>query len=218
MSLDAQVAKATGYCATKDLAVVGVFRDEGESGGAPLDGRPAGRELTAAIQRGEVAHVVAAKLDRCFRNAGDCTRTVEHWHKVGVSAHLLDLNVDTRTPTGFFFLQIMAACAQLELNNIRDRTRTALAHKRANGELVSAPALGFRATGGGAPAVDNQELPAVRRVLELCEADIPFHRIADMLNDEGVRTKRGGRWHRSTVWKLYRRRDEYAPLLAGAAA
>ncbi len=31
------------------------------------------------------------KLDRMFRNAGDCLTTVERWEKSGVSLHVADL-------------------------------------------------------------------------------------------------------------------------------
>jgi len=31
------------------------------------------------------------KLDRMFRNAGDCLTTVEQWEKAGVVLHVVDL-------------------------------------------------------------------------------------------------------------------------------
>lgn len=213
VSLDAQEARVRAYCQTQGLTLRTIHRDEGVSASTPLASRPAGARLAAAAAAGEVAHVVAVKLDRCFRNAVDCVQTAEAWTRVGLGLHLIDLGgqaVDTRTPMGRFFLHIMAAVAEMELNQIRDRTRTALRHKMSRGELVGAPALGFRqATPGGAVAADLDELRAVARILELCEADMTFSAVAATLERENIPTKRGGQWCASTVHQVWARRARY---------
>lgn len=209
VSLEAQETRIRAHCLAHGLELTAVYRDAGVSGATPLERRPAGRDLANAIETGEPMVVIAVKLDRCFRSASDCLQTVERWVGLGVALHLLDMAVDTRSAAGKMFLTLAAAFAELELNSIRERTRAALRHKMARGDLVHAPALGFCAVQGRAE-IDTRELEVARHVLELCEQDVPFAVIAARLNAESVRTKRGGRWHASTVHKIWSRRSVYA--------
>ncbi|ODT04197.1 MAG: hypothetical protein ABS52_05970 [Gemmatimonadetes bacterium SCN 70-22] len=116
---------------------------------------------------------------------------------------------------GRFFLAVMAACAELELGNVRERTRLALAHKRARGDRLGATPIGFRTASPGAPMTPNEaELPTVRRLLDLCSNDLPFTHVARILTMEGHRAKRGGQWHSAAVRRVWLARERYAALLA----
>lgn len=217
VSLAAQEDRIRAYAAAQGLDLGEVYRDEGVSGGDLLDTRPAGARLISAVCAGDYAHVIALKLDRCFRNAVDCMQTVDAWTKDGIAVHFVDLGgqaVDTRTALGKFFLTIMASCAELELNTIRDRTRAALQHKRRQGDRLGTTPLGFRTPAPGAALVpDKGELRTVRRLLELCAEDAPFSHVARRLDAEGHRTKRGGRWHAATVRLVWLARARYIGLL-----
>ena len=69
--------------------------------------------------RGEADGIVALKLDRIARNTRDVLALVEDVLQPSNKALvLLDLNVDTSTPTGRMILTVMAAVAQLERDNI----------------------------------------------------------------------------------------------------
>lgn len=217
VSLAAQEDRIRAYAAAQGLDLGEVYRDEGVSAGDLLETRPAGARLIAAVRAGEYAHVVALKLDRCFRHAVDCMQTIESWTKNGIAVHFVDLGgqaVDTRTAMGKFFLTIMASCAELELNTIRDRTRTALQHKRRRGDRLGTTPLGFRTPAPGAALVlDETELLTVRRLLELCADEEPFSHVARRLDTEGYSTKRGGRWHSATVRLVWLGRARYSGLL-----
>jgi DNA invertase Pin-like site-specific DNA recombinase len=221
VSLDAQLDRVDAYAAGQGLELCGVYRDEGVSASEPLATRPDGERLVHAIRGGEYTHVIALKLDRCFRSAVDCMQTVEEWTQLGVAVHLVDLGgqaVDTRSAMGKFFLTIMASCAELELNSIRERTRTALQHKRRLGERLGTTPLGFHTPAPGAALEpDARELHTVRRLLELCALDLPFTRVARELGMEGHRTKRGGPWHSASVRLIWLARERYAGLLGEGA-
>lgn len=207
VSLDAQVERARAYAAAQGLSLEMVFRDEGVSAGTSLSSRPAGSRLVHALNRGEFAHVIAVKLDRCFRNAADCMQTVDGWTKSGIAVHFVDLGgqaVDSQTAMGKFFLGIMASCAELELGNIRDRTRAALQHKKTRGDRLGTTPFGFLTPVPGSPLVPNgRELATVRRLLELCAQDMPFTHVARRLTEEGHVAKRGGAWASATVRRIW---------------
>lgn len=217
VSLDAQIERVRAYATAQGLRLEMIYRDEGVSAGTPLASRPEGARMVDALQRGEFAHVIAVKLDRCFRNAADCMHTVDGWTKAGIAVHFVDLGgqaVDSQTAMGKFFLSIMASCAELELGNIRDRTRTALQHKRMRGDRLGTTPFGFRTPAPGAALVpDQRELETVRRLLELCEEDLPFAHVARRLNEEGRAAKRGGIWQSATVRRIWLARDRFSQVL-----
>ncbi len=73
------------------------------------------------------------KLDRMFRNAGDCSNTVEKWDKAAIALHVIGLGgnaIDTTSAAGRFMLVVLAGAAEIERNLTRERIRSAMAVKR----------------------------------------------------------------------------------------
>ena len=123
----------------KGLTLLDIVMDAGVSAGKPLATREGGRKLLETVGKRKVGAVLMLKLDRMFRNAGDCLATVERWDRRGVSLHILDLGgnaIDTQSAAGRFMLVVMAGVAEMERNLTRERTRFALAVKRANGQRL----------------------------------------------------------------------------------
>ncbi len=103
LGLDAQAQRIRAYCTLKDLQLIDIIQDAGVSGGKPLASREGGQRLLDLIRRKRAGAVVMLKLDRMFRNAGDCLTTVERWEKSGVSLHVADLGgnaIDTTSGSG----------------------------------------------------------------------------------------------------------------------
>jgi DNA invertase Pin-like site-specific DNA recombinase len=219
VSLAAQEARLRAYCTMRGLAVAAVVRDEGVSAFKPLATRPGGRELLAAIADGSAAHVVAVKLDRLFRNAADALAHTEAWAHDGVSLHLVDMGgaaLDTASATGRMMLTMLAGFAEFERALTAERTTAALAYKRANREAYAPTPYGYTRT-GDTLAADAAELATVARIRALSEAGHSLAAIARTLTAEGVPTKRGGRWHASTVRYLLTNEALYTPAALAAA-
>lgn len=213
VSLGMQREKVVQYCELHDLDLVDLLVEDGQSG-KDLE-RPKVRELLRRMRAGLVDAVVVYKLDRLTRAPRDLYLLVDdELNPRGIDLHSVSEHLDSRTPSGRAMMGLMGVFAQMEREVIGARTREALRHKAEQGYLIHAPALGFRAVGGGITETDAQEIAVVRHVLDLCDADLPFHRIADRLNAEGVPTKRGGRWHASTVHRIYGRREMYREALS----
>ena len=149
LSLAAQQQRIRAYCKAHGLKLVGLEVDEGVSASKPLAKRPAGAKLLGSLQSGQA--VVAVKLDRLFRDAGDCLATVKAWNERDVALHLLDLGgsaFNSASAMGRFFMTIMAGSAELERNLVSERTKTALTYKRSQGERLGAAPFGFRWSAG----------------------------------------------------------------------
>ncbi len=94
LGLDVQTERIRAYCTLKGLALLDIITDAGVSGGKPLATRDGGQRLLDAIRKRKAGAVVMLKLDRMFRNAGDCLNTVEKWDKTGVALHVVDLGAE----------------------------------------------------------------------------------------------------------------------------
>jgi DNA invertase Pin-like site-specific DNA recombinase len=106
--------------------------------------------------------------------------------KQGWALVALDCAVDTTTPAGEAMANVLATFAQFERRLISQRTREALAVKRARGVVLGRP-----------PSV---EASVVRRIVSDRNRGRSLREIADSLNADGVPTGQGGkRWYPATV-------------------
>ncbi len=104
-------------------------------------------------------------------------------------------------------LHLYAALAEKERRLISERTRAALAARKAQGAQLGnrrnpaqAAAVGHRALSAEAEAFAANVLPIVSSLQAAGVTDL--RGLAGALNDRGVRTARGGRWHVSNVRNL----------------
>jgi DNA invertase Pin-like site-specific DNA recombinase len=111
-----------------------------------------------------------------------------------------------------FMLHIYAALAEKERGLIADRTRAALAAKKAQGAklgnrtiLDEASAKGATANRAAADAFAANVLPVVRQIQ--ASGATKLRAIAEALNVRGIRTARGGQWHAMTVQNLLSRSE-----------
>ncbi len=211
LGLDAQRQRIRAYAALKDLRLVDIIEDAAVSGGKPLGNRDGGRRLLEALRQRRADSVVMLKLDRGFRNAGDCLTTVEQWERKGIALHVADLGgnaFDTTSADGRFMLVVLAGAAEMERNLTRERTRAAMAVKRANGQRIGSVPYGFDLAIDGTTLVANgSEQSVVREILAMREAGKTLKAIADALTERGVPTKTGRSncWSHSAIARILRR-------------
>lgn len=213
VSLDQQVARIRAYAEAKGLELSEVLVDDGVSG-KTLE-RPGLREIMRLCERGEVAHVIVLKLDRLTRQTRHLLSLTEDLFLARkVELHSVSESLDTSSPHGRFVLTLFGGLAQMEREQIAERTRSAMAYKRQMRQPTSHPPLGFKANGSKQRMVAVPgELAVVRRILESWRRGGSFGRIAAEMNAEAVPTKRGARWYPSTVRAIVQRRAWYLDVL-----
>jgi DNA invertase Pin-like site-specific DNA recombinase len=154
--------------------------------------RPEVQEALRALEAGEAKALVVAKLDRLSRSMLDfaalmATAQKQHWALVA-----LDCAVDTSTPAGEAMAHVLATFGQFERRLIGQRTREALAAKKASG------------VGLGRPPTVRQSV--VRRIQRQRQRGDSLRKIADDLNESGVATAQGGvQWYAATVRHVWLR-------------
>jgi DNA invertase Pin-like site-specific DNA recombinase len=95
--------------------------------------------LLKDVRERHVDHVLAWKLDRCFRSALHCLRTLEEWEHYGVGLSCLTQDIDTTNPTGRLLLTVLAAVAEFERGLISERVREGMNNARRNGRRLGRP-------------------------------------------------------------------------------
>jgi len=213
ISLAAQQSRIRAYAEAKGLSLVEMLVDDGYSGKSL--NRPAMQELLSRCKGGEIAAVIVLKLDRLTRRTRHLLSLVEDlFLSNDIELHSVSESLDTSTPHGRFVLTLFGSLAQLEREQISDRTKAALAHKRDNGMPTSHPPLGFLADGKKERMKPiPEELETVRRILTMWRRGLSYAAIARKLNADGVETKLGGRWHHGTVSRVVNRRQQYVAFL-----
>jgi DNA invertase Pin-like site-specific DNA recombinase len=145
-----------------------------------------------ALDRGEAGALMVKKLDRLARNVADFLTILDRSRRGNWALIIGDLDIDTSTPMGEAMATISATFAQLERAKIAERTRDALAHKKAQGVVL------------GRPVVLAVEVS--QRVLALRQSGASLQAIADTLNQEQVPTAHNGaKWYPSSVSKVLQR-------------
>jgi DNA invertase Pin-like site-specific DNA recombinase len=135
--LAAQRAAIEAECLHRGWHLIEVIEDAGFS--AKDMKRPGVKVALETLEQGDACALVVAKLDRLSRSMIDFTTVMATASKQGWALVALDCAVDTSTPAGEAMANVLATFAQFERRLIGQRTREALAAKRASGVRLGRP-------------------------------------------------------------------------------
>jgi site-specific DNA recombinase len=112
--------------------------------------------------------------------------------------------IDTTSAAGKMVFKMLAVLNEFERDLVSERTKAALAHKKANGEKYASVPFGFKEIEGRLVEVE-QEARVVAEILSMREQGHTLRAIAENMNTRGIEGKRGGKWYASTVRYLIHR-------------
>jgi DNA invertase Pin-like site-specific DNA recombinase len=203
LGLEAQREAVARFAATEGFTVLSEHEEvETGKGADALEQRP---HLAAALAeaRRRKCPVIVAKLDRLSRDVAFIAGLMAQ----RVPFIVAELGADADP----FMLHVYAALAEKERTLISQRTRAALAAKKARGEPLGnrtnpmeAAATARAAQTANADAFAMNVLPVIDAITAAGKTTLA--NIADELNRRGVRTARGGQWYASSVRNLLARR------------
>jgi DNA invertase Pin-like site-specific DNA recombinase len=185
--LEAQCRAIEEACERQGWELVEIHADT--ASGKSTNGRPGLEAALGAVESGEAHSLVVAKLDRLSRSLLDFATLVERSRKQGWALVALDLGVDTSTPSGEMMANVLAVFAQFERRIIGQRTKDALAVKKAQGVRLGHP-----------PQDVAPDLMA--RIRRERAAGRTLTAIADALNADGLLREGGTKWWPAQVGRV----------------
>lgn len=200
LGLEAQREAVARYAAGAGLELVGEYLEvETGKGANALAKRP---QLLAALTEAKraKAKLVFAKLDRLARNVHFISGLME----TGVDFAVADMPDADR-----FMLHLYAALAEKEALVISQRTKAALKAAKDRGQVLGKHGK-VQAALNKAAAVERLA-PTVPMLIELRGQGLSLRAIVATLNDRGVPSPAGGKWHLASLHKAMGRTAEASP-------
>lgn len=186
VSLDAQKAKIAAWCDLNGYELGAIYEDAGVSG--CKHDRPGLAAALAAANKGDV--VIAYSISRFARSTKHLLEISESLAKREIDMVSLSERIDTTSAAGKMVFRMMAVLAEFERDQVSERTKTALQHKKSKGEK-----LGGQAPFGNDSAVNDDgvkvltvnqaERIIINAVIDLRKAGLSLRKIAAELAKRG---------------------------------
>lgn len=148
--------------------------------------RPGITDALEKLRTGKAGVLVVSKLDRLSRSLLDFAQLMATAERQGWRIVVLDVAVDTTTPSGALMAHVLSAFSEYERKIIGARTSAALQQLKAQGVRL------------GRPVLLTDEVR--QRIVSERAQGMTLAGIAAGLNSEGVPTSQGGaKWYPSTI-------------------
>ena len=192
-----------GFAKGRRYQLAEEFADLGVSGSTELAGRPGLLALLDAVGASEVDTVLVERADRLARDLIVNEMLVQKFREAGVRVLAADAGTDltdNADPSRVLIRQVLGAVAQFNKSEIVGKLRVARQRIRAGGKKCE----GRKSYGTHAAEAD-----AIARMRTLRRKPVrgvrpSYQAVADKLNAEGFRTRRGTPFTRERVFAVLR--------------
>ncbi|MCI8276121.1 MAG: recombinase family protein [Lachnospiraceae bacterium] len=201
-SLEAQKRFFTEYTEKNGHNLVRLYADEGISG-TKIKNRKEFKQLLKDAEQGLFDMVVVKDISRFARNTVDLLQSIRKLKALGIETTFLTANM-TVLGQSEFVLTIFGALAQEESANTSKRVKFG---KKMNAEKGRVPNLvyGYDKTAGEYfdMEINEEEAAVVHRIFDWYTKDgYGAAKIAGMLNEQGIRTKRDCNFSQNAVCRI----------------
>jgi site-specific DNA recombinase len=184
------------FAQSQGYELVSVVADEGVSGAvAPLD-RPGFQQVARLAAAGEFSVLLLYKFDRLARqilHAVNIVHLLRDRYEIAIRS--VTEPIDTATPMGRTIFTVLAGMAEQERETITERTWGGRRQKaKEGGYSCGGVPFGYDADADKKLVVNEVEAAVVRRMFDMRNAGATYQKIADALNADGLKTKRGNKW------------------------
>ncbi len=182
--------------------LIKLYADEGISG-TKIKNRKEFQRMLADAEKGLFDMVVVKDISRFARNTVDLLQSVRKLKALGIETQFLTANM-TSMGNSEFVLTIFGALAQEESANTSKRIKFG---KKMNAEKGRVPNIvyGYDKTIGDYfnLSIHEEEAKVIRQMYKwYTEEGFGGAKIANMLNDRGIKTKRGNNWSQNSVCRI----------------
>jgi site-specific DNA recombinase len=208
-TIESQVDYGKKYFDLNEITDYEMYLDEATSGTIALGLREHSLRMFNDVKQGKIKTVYVYRLDRLARSVKHVLDTYEFLEAHDVRLISMTEAFDTGTPTGKFFMTLLASIAALERDVILERTQSGKDRNARAGKWVSgASPFGYRIGEEGKLIIHDKEAETVRLIFKLYSEGMTMFELAKYLNAKGVETpatskgtlgKSTGKWHAGHV-------------------
>lgn len=200
-SLSAQVSyysekiqKHTGwkYC--------GVYADEAATG--TKDNREQFQKLLEKCRAGSVDLILTKSISRFARNTITLLETIRELKKLGVDVLFEEQNIHSMSSDGELMLTILASYAQEESLSASENRKWQIRKDFEQGKIGSITIFGYRRNSDGVLEIEPAEAEIVRMIFADYLSGMGGGKIANKLNEMGIRTAQGNLWTSPRIKEL----------------
>ncbi|WP_165620605.1 recombinase family protein [Streptococcus equi] len=197
----------------EDAEFVGIYYDQGVSGSK--ESRPGFQAMLAECFAGKIDLIHTKSVSRFARNTELLLETSRKLRNINVDIYFEEQNIHTLSNEGEVMLSVLASVAEEELVSMSSNQRWAYQKKFSRGEVLlnTKRFLGYEISDDGELVINPSEALIVKRIFHLYLSGLGTHRIAKLLNMDGVPTATGANWHSSTVASILRNEKYKGNLL-----
>lgn len=201
-SLETQKEFFLEYTKRTEDNLIKLYADEGISG-TKIKNRKEFQRMLADAEKGLFDMVVVKDISRFARNTVDLLQSVRRLKSLGIEIQFLTANM-TSMGNSEFVLTIFGALAQEESANTSKRIKFG---KKMNAEKGRVPNIvfGYDKTIGDYfnLSINENEAMAIRQIFQWYTGEgYGGSKIANMLNERGIKTKRGNNWSQNSVCRI----------------
>ena len=186
VSLDAQRAKIAAWCELNDYTLTAVHVDAGISG--KNCNRPGLQSALADCGKGNA--LVVYSLSRLSRSIRDTMDISDKLAKVGADLVSLSEKIDTTSAAGKMVFRLLAVMNEFERDQISERTKSALQHKKSQGERVGTIQYGYRLDDDGVTLIEDEaEQLIITAIHEYRDQGVSLRGIVNRLDQRGYKSR-----------------------------
>ena len=201
-SLDAQEAHYRKLIAAQpDWTLAGIYSDQGRSG-TEARSREGLQRLLRDCREGRVDRILTKSISRFARNTAECLALVRELRSLNVSILFEKERIDTLGEASELLLTLLACFAEEESRSLSENVKWGLRKRFQSGAYRQAtPPYGYR-KGENGLVIDPEEAETVREIFAGLLSGVGAARIAEALNERGVRTRYGRLWSYERIRSL----------------
>lgn len=204
-SVSAQVSYYSAFIQDNpEWEYAGVYADCGISG-TDTAKRSEFLRMLADCEAGKINIILTKSISRFARNTVDLLETVRHLKSLGIEVRFEKEHINSLSEDGELMLSLLASFAQEESRSISENVKWGVRKRFQSGEIGTANKhiLGYRYDEEAQKyMIIPEEAGAVRWMFQMYLDGVPFRRIAENMNQAGIRTTLGNDFQEASVRQL----------------